>query len=65
MPKYEINCPDGTDRGCYGTVEVFIAKTMDESEVEAYVEDNDIPVDVCAACGSDYTRGPDGEILDE
>lgn len=57
---YEIPCADGSDPGCYGTVEVELeAGLTDEEAAAAASEEGD---DICAACGSDYTRNPDGSI---
>ncbi len=66
MPTYQIPCPDGSDRNCQGTVDVFIEKEhLSENEVSTYIYDHNIDVDVCGACGSDYTRDNEGSIIDD
>lgn len=61
MPEYSIPCPDGTDRKCWGEVTVEIDEVLHPSEVEQYIEDHQIPVDVCGACGSDSDHGDEDD----
>lgn len=64
MPKYNIPCPDGSS-GCLGTVEVFVDKKMPVAEVPKYLEEQGEFPDSCAACGSDYSRDHNGDIIND
>ncbi len=64
MPYYKIPCPDGS-AGCLGKVEVFVDKKMPIADVVQYLEDQGEYPDSCAACGSDYSRDADGNIIND
>jgi len=100
MSLYTIKCQDGTDRQCWGNLEIDIpisnltqeqildiikdggceftqeearkcrltlSKTEEESLQENYIFYREVTVKgdtICGACGSDYTRNDDGNIID-
>ncbi len=64
MPTYQAPCPDGSDGNCYRTVDVFIpVEDLDDEEVIEYIEDHDPDISSCSACGSDYYRDSEGNII--
>jgi len=100
MSIYSIKCQDGTDKQCYGNLEIDItipnlaneqildivenggceftqeeAKncmlTLSENEKKSLKENDNFYREInvkgdtiCGACGSDYTRNDNGDIID-
>lgn len=57
MQTIEVDCPDGTDPNCHGTVEVKVKDDATEEEIQEAVK----WAPSCPACGSDQITTPEDD----
>ncbi len=63
MVEQEVECQDGTDPQCEETVIVKLDRECSQEEIDEMIRDLKIDEPICGACGSDYTRNDEGEIV--
>jgi len=62
MTKYYVQCSDGTDSRCTGEGYVEIDEAgLSSKEVDAYIEEHGLDIELCGFCGSDSLSGSSEE----